>query len=240
MSTKSSTAFPVMLVLWLLAMLGITFGVAHLAWGLPSQSEKFWVNFCAVAGMEVFITITWFLLGKRKSSRMIALDFSFAGIAGLYVLATLAITLVGLLEVSVKAVLILHLVAAAGFITLSLIFALGRNAAKASWEGMDARQHPMAQMRADLRRITVKVPADCSADISSELAQLAEALKYATDESFPGGESEDAVVQSRLIELNGAMDGLPSGAAAFHTAARRLKQAVEERETVMKNLRSRG
>lgn len=240
MPTKPTTVFPALLVLWLLAMLGITFAVAHLAWGLPGQGGKFWVNFSAVAGMEVFVTWSWFFMGKRKSTRMIAVDFAVGGIAGLYVLATIAIALVGLFDISVQALLVLHLLAASGFLTLSLSFALGRGAAQASWSAMDARQQSMAAMRAELRRITMKAPADCSADIASELASLAETLKYATDESFPGGEPQDAAMADRLVELAAAVEGLPAATAAFRTAAHRIRQAVDERETVMKQLRSRA
>lgn len=117
---------------------------------------------------------------------------------------------------------------------------MGRSAAKSSWEGMDARQQTMAQMRADLRSISAKMPADAASGIRAECFQLEEALKYATDESFPGGEAQDSVVQTRLAELAGAVEGLSAGADPFLAASRRLKQAIEERETVMKQLRGRG
>ncbi len=240
MSTKPASPFPLLLLVWLLAMLGITFGVAHLAWGLSGQSEKFWLNLGAVVAMEVFIGASWLFMGWRKQSRMIAVDFGFAGIAGLYLLATFAIVLIGLLDISINTLGVLHLLAAAGFLTLSFIFILGRGAAKASWEAMDARQRPMAHMRAEWRRIAMEAPADAAPDIQAEFTQLEEALKYATDESFPGGEAQDGVVQTRLAELSAAVDGLPASADPFLAAGRRLKQAIEERETVMKQLRGRG
>lgn len=240
MSTKSSSPFPILLLVWLLAMLGITFGIAQLAWGLSGQGEKFWLNLGAVVAMQVFIGASWLFMGWRKQSRMIAVDFGFAGIAGLYLLATFAIVLIGLLDVSINTLGVLHLLAAAGFITLALIFALGRSAAKSSWEGMDAREQPLEKMRADLRRIADKMPAAASPAVQAEWAQVLDALKYATSESFPGAEAQDAVLATRLAELNGAVEGLPGGSDPFFAAGRRLKQAVEERETVMKELRPRA
>ena len=239
MSNKSTSAFPFLLVLWLLAMLGITVGVAALIWGLHGQGEKFWVNFYAVVAMEILVAVSWLIMGMRKQTRMIAFDFGFAGISGLYVLATLAISLIGLADILASTLLVLHLLAAAGFITLAFVFILARSATKSSWEALDNRRQSMEKMRAELRRITAKVPADSAADIQAELSQLANALKYATDETFPGGESEDAALADRLIEFNAAADGLPASAAAFHAAARRIKQAAEEREVVMKNLRAK-